>query len=79
MGMRAPLTRNALLIAEEGDGPEVPAAPAAAVVKKLLALPGYVPLEKRGAFPCIGILTREEIMAELQGFEIRFETDRQGR
>ena len=73
------VSRNALLIAEEGDGPEVPAAPAAAVVKKLLGLPGYVPLEKRGAFPCIGILTREEIMAELQGFEIRFETDRQGR
>jgi len=73
------VTHNALLIAEEGDGPEVTGAPAAVVVKKLLGLPGYVPLEKRGAFPSIGILTREEIMAELQGFEIRFETDRQGR
>ena len=79
MRMPAPRRATRVLIAEDGDGPEVPAAPAAAVVKKLLALPGYVPLEKRGAFPCIGILTREEIMAELQGFEIRFETDRQGR
>jgi len=72
-------SRSALLIAEDGDGPEVPAAPAAAVVKKLLGLPGYAPLEKRGAFPCIGILTREEIMGELRDFSIRYEAERQGR
>ena len=57
----------------------MPAAPAAAVVKKLLALPGYAPLEKRGAFPCVGILTREEIMGELRDFSIRYEAERQGR
>jgi hypothetical protein len=72
-------TRTAVLIAEAGDGPEVPAAPAAAVVKKLLALPGYAPLEKRGAFACVGILTREETMGELRDFAIRYEADRQGR
>lgn len=64
--------REAVLVAEQGDGPQIPAAPAALVVKKLLRLPGYVPLEKRGSYPCIGILTREEIMGELRGFAIRY-------
>jgi Saccharopine dehydrogenase NADP binding domain len=65
-------SREAVLVAEHGDGPQVPAAPAALVVKKLLGLPGYAPLEKRGAFPCIGILTREEILGELKDFSIRY-------
>jgi hypothetical protein len=66
-------TRSAIVIAERGDGPQAPAAPAVLVVKKLLALPGYAPLERRGAFPCIGLLTRREIMGELAGFAIRYE------
>lgn len=69
-------TRTAVLIAEEGDGPQVGAAPAAAVVKKLLALPGHMPLQKRGAFPCVELLTRDEILGELKDFAIRYETDR---
>jgi hypothetical protein len=69
-------SRTATLIAEHGDGPQVPAAPACAVVKKLLALPGYVPLGKRGAFACVGVLTRAEIMAELADFSIRYSVDR---
>jgi hypothetical protein len=72
-------SRTATLVAEHGDGPQVPAAPAAVLVKKLLRLPGYSPLERRGAFPCVGVLTREEILRELRDFEIRFEVDRQGR
>jgi hypothetical protein len=66
------LSREAVLVAEQGDGPQVPAAPACVLVKRLLGLPGYAPLEKRGAFPCVGVLTREEIMAELKGFAIRW-------
>jgi len=65
-------TREAVLVAENGDGPQVPAAPAAVVVKKLLGLPGYAPLEKRGAFPCVGVLTREEILGELKDFAVRW-------
>jgi len=65
-------TREAFIVAENGDGPQVPAAPAALVVKKLLALPGYAPLEKRGAFACVGVLTREEILGELKDFAIRY-------
>lgn len=64
--------REAVLVAEQCDGPQVPAAPAALVVKKLLRLPGYAPLERRGAYACMGILTREEIMGELRGFAIRY-------
>jgi hypothetical protein len=66
-------SRTAVLVAEDGDGPQVPAAPAALVVKKLLGLPGYAPLAKRGAFACIGLLTREEIMGELADFAIYYE------
>jgi hypothetical protein len=65
-------TRTALLTAEGGDGPRIPATPAALVVKKLLKLPGYRPLTLRGAIPCIGLVTREEIMNELRGFAIRY-------
>ncbi len=72
------VAREAVLVAEHGDGPQVPAAPAALVVKKLLGLPGYRPLEKRGAFPCIGILTREEILGELRDFSIRYIPPRDG-
>ena len=68
-------THTGIVVAEAGDGPQVPAAPAALVVKKLLRIPGYAPLEKRGAFPCIGILTREEIMGELRNFAIRYESE----
>jgi Saccharopine dehydrogenase NADP binding domain len=65
-------SREAVLVSEYGDGPQVAAAPAALVVKKLLRLPGYAPLEQRGAFPCIGILTREEILGELKDYSIRY-------
>jgi hypothetical protein len=67
--------RAAVLIAEQGDGPQVPAAPPAALVKKLLGLPGYKRLDRRGAFPCVGVLTRAEIMNELVGFAIRYESE----
>jgi hypothetical protein len=65
-------TRTAILVAEKGDGPQIPATPAVLVVKKLLKLPGYKSLTLRGASPCIGLLTREEIMSELRGFAIRY-------
>ena len=69
-------TRTGIIVAEHGDGLEVPAAPASAIVKKLLGLPSYAPIEKRGAFPCIGILTREEIMREMRDFAVRYEAER---
>jgi hypothetical protein len=49
------------LLAEHGHGPFVPAAPAAALVARL-ARGGTLPA---GAYPCLGILGAEEILAQV--------------
>jgi hypothetical protein len=67
--------RTWTLIAERGDGPQIPSAPAAVLVKKLLGVPGYSPIDARGARPCVGLLTLAEIMGELAGFAIRARSD----
>jgi hypothetical protein len=69
------IERTWTLIAERGDGPQIPAAPAAVLVKKLSAVPGYSPLRVRGARPCIGLLTFAEILNELASFAIRTRLD----
>ena len=55
------------LIAESGDGPNIPALPALALVRRLLA--GEV--SARGAQACIGLLPLNAIEAEFKRFEIR--------
>jgi hypothetical protein len=65
-------SRLATLVAEHGDGPQIPATPAALVVKKLLAIPGYAPISTRGAQPCMDLLTVPEILAELRDYAIRY-------
>ncbi len=62
-----------LLIAERADGPQIPATPAVVLVKKLLGLGGHAPLTLRGAMPCIGMMTIDELMQELRGYAIRYE------
>lgn len=52
-------TRVWCVIAEGGDGPFIPATPAAALVRKLAA-----GLATRGALPCLGLLTLADIEAE---------------
>ena len=47
------------LIAEGGDGPFIPATPAAALVRKIAG-----GLSTRGAMPCLGLLNLNEIAAE---------------
>ncbi len=66
------MTRTAYWIAELGHGPEIPAAPSALLAKRLLGLPGYRPVAERGAMPCVGLLTVEELRRELAPFAIRF-------
>lgn len=68
-----PVQRTWMLVAERGDGPQIPATPAAVLVKKLLAVAGYSPLTARGAGPCVGLLSLAEIMGELAPFAIRAE------
>lgn len=65
------LRRRWTLIAERGDGPHIPATPAALLAKKLLGVPGYVAATERGARPCVGLLSLAEIVAEFRPFEIR--------
>lgn len=69
-------TRQATLVAERGDGPQIPATPAALLVKKLLSIPGYAPVTVRGARACVDLLTMPEILGELKGFGIRYLVDR---
>jgi hypothetical protein len=65
-------TRQATLVAESGDGPQIPATPAALLTKKLLSFPGYAPITARGAQPCVDLLTVPEILGELRGLGIRY-------
>lgn len=72
-GTHASTTHTGLLIAEQADGPQIPATPAVVLVKKLLGLGGHARLAVRGAMPCIGMMTLGELMQELQGYAIRYE------
>jgi hypothetical protein len=69
-------TRQATLVAERGDGPQIPATPAALLVKKLLSVPGYTPVSARGARPCVDLLTMPEILGELREMSIRYVVER---
>jgi hypothetical protein len=57
-----------------GAGPQIPATPAALVVKKLLALPGYAPIAARGAQACVDLFTMHEFMHELSDYAISYST-----
>ncbi|WP_178130691.1 SDR family oxidoreductase [Reyranella sp. CPCC 100927] len=65
------ITRRWRLMAEAGDGPWIPALASVALVRKL----SRGALEARGAVPCIGLLTMEEILAEAQGRAIHWATN----
>lgn len=54
--------RRWCVLAEAGDGPFIPAIPAAALIRKLAR--GAIPV--RGAMPCLGLLSLAEIEAEGQ-------------
>lgn len=64
------ITRTWSIVARRGDGPQIPAMPAAALAKKLLGVTGYEPVTLRAAMPCMGLLTVAEILTELQGLAI---------
>jgi hypothetical protein len=62
--------RTWAIVASRGDGPQIPAMPAAALAKKLLGVRGYEPVTTRGAMPCMGLLSLNEILTELHAFAI---------
>ena len=62
-----PLRINWTLVAERGDGPEIPAIPAVIVARKLAA--GMRP--ESGARPCLGLFTLAEFMNEVGDLAIK--------
>lgn len=57
------------LIAENGNGPAVPAMPAAIVAQKII----YGELSEAGAMPCVGLFSLEELCELAAQFGIRFD------
>jgi saccharopine dehydrogenase-like NADP-dependent oxidoreductase len=67
----SPATRTWTLIAEHGDGPQIPVTAAVLLTKKLLGVPGYSPLAMRGAMPAVGLLDLQEFVHEWRSLAIR--------
>ena len=62
-----PLTLTWNLVARENDGPNIPCAASIALANKLAAGQVLAP----GAYPCVGLLTVEELLEPLKGLTIR--------
>jgi len=61
------LTLTWNLVARDNDGPNIPCAPAIALANKLAAGQALPP----GAYPCMGLLTVEELLEPLKGLSVR--------
>jgi saccharopine dehydrogenase-like NADP-dependent oxidoreductase len=67
-----PTTRTWLLLARNNHGPQVPCFPAIALARKLLR----DEVRTRGAMPCMGLLTLDEILAVGRGLDLETAGDR---
>jgi hypothetical protein len=63
------------VVAEGGDGPNIPVLPAAAVIRALAE--GRI--VQIGAMPCVGLVTRDDIVREFSRFRIVTRTKREPR
>lgn len=61
------IRRTWYLLAYDGDGPQVPCTPAVILIKKLAR--GQLP--QRGAMPCMGLLSLDELVRAMKHFAIR--------
>ena len=55
------------IVARDGDGPHIPTIPSIILAKKLC----QNAIQQTGAIPCIGLVTLEEYLAELNSFAVR--------
>jgi len=63
-----PKTARWAIVAGSGDGPQIPCVPAILLAKRLHEKsPGMA----AGAFPCVGLISLEDYLAELERFDIR--------
>jgi saccharopine dehydrogenase-like NADP-dependent oxidoreductase len=63
-----PLALQWHLVAAQNHGPHIPCGASIALARKLAAGDATLP---RGAMPCMGLLTVEDYLAALQGFDVR--------
>ena len=59
--------RRWFIIAKNGDGPQIPCVPAILLAARLREGVSYKP----GAYPCVGLISLEDYLAELKAFDIR--------
>jgi len=62
-----PLEIKWFIIAQDNDGPQIPCVPAIILSKKII----QGKLHASGAMPCVGMITLDEYMKELEGFSIK--------
>ncbi len=62
-----PLVRQWFIIAHDGYGPHIPTIPAIIFAKRS----ALGTMEVKGAMPCMGLVTLDEYLAELDGFPIK--------
>jgi hypothetical protein len=62
-----PIVRQWFIVALDGDGPYIPTVPAVVLAKKIAA---GTPIAA-GARPCVGLVTLDEYLDELKGFNIK--------
>jgi hypothetical protein len=63
--------RTWTLVAERGDGPQIPATAAIVLARRLCGTAGYAPMTQRGAMPAHGLLDLAEFEREWVSFAIR--------
>lgn len=66
-----PLRRSWYILAFDGDGPQIPTIPAIVLAKKLAKGVGL----PQGAYACLGVVTLEEYLAELEGYQIEIHAE----
>ncbi len=62
-----PRTVRWQMLAERGDGPQIPATPAVVIARKL----ARGEIVQRGAMPCLGLMTLAEVLDALQPYAVR--------
>lgn len=62
-----PIEIKWFIIAKDNDGPQIPCVPAIILSKKII----QGKLHASGATPCVGMITLDEYMKELEGFSIK--------
>jgi hypothetical protein len=58
------------LVAERGDGAQIPATAAVVLAKKLLRVGGYAPIAARGAVPAMNLLSLAEFERDWRSLAI---------